>query len=70
MSQRTEFFFVGAHVLPAIMLASSGTDAAAAAVLSYLALLGMSLMSAMGDMPERQPVRIKSDDEQDIRHRR
>lgn len=70
MSQRTEFFFVGAHVLPAIMLASSGTDAAAAAVLSYFALLGMALMSALGDMPERQPVRIKSEEEHDIRRRR
>jgi hypothetical protein len=69
MSQRTQFFFTGAHVLPAVMLAANG-EAAGAAVLSYLALLGMALLSAVADEPARVPVRIKAEEERDIRRRR
>lgn len=69
MSQRTHFFFTGAHVLPAVMLAS-GDNAIGLAVLSYLALLGMALLSAVGDEPARVPVRIDSDEEREIRRRR
>lgn len=69
MSQRTHFLFTGAHVLPAVMLAGSDS-AIGLAVLSYLALLGMALLSAMGDEPARVPVRIESDEERDIHRRR
>jgi hypothetical protein len=69
MTQRTHFFFTGAHVLPAIMLAANG-ETTVMAVLTYLALLGVALLSAMGEEHTRVPVRIKADEERDIHRRR
>ncbi len=71
MAERTTFYFTGAHALPAVMIAMNA-DAAGLAILAYLALLGVALISALGE--ERQepgkPIRIEADEERDSRHKR
>lgn len=69
MSQRTHFLFTGAHVLPAVMVAANA-DNAAIGVLTYLPLLGVALLSAMNEQKTAIAVRIRADEEQDIRRRR
>lgn len=71
MAERTQFLFTGAHVLPAVMVAMNGS-AAGIAVLTYLALLALALLSALGDEspPAQVPVRIDSDEEREIRRKR
>ena len=64
MAERTTFYFTGAHALPAVMVAING-EAAALAVLAYVALLGAALLSAMRDERNEagEPIRIESDSE-------
>ncbi|MBU0603131.1 MAG: hypothetical protein KKD25_12110 [Gammaproteobacteria bacterium] len=71
MSERTRFLFTGAHALPAIMIAMN-VEAAGLAVLSYLALLGVALLSAVGDEGGAPGVaiRIDKDEDQDIHRKR
>ncbi len=71
MAERTRFLFTGAHVLPAVMVAMNGS-AAGVAVLTYLALLALALLSALGDErpPAQVPVRVERDEEREIRRKR
>ena len=71
MAELTRFFFTGAHALPAVMLAMNG-ETAGLAVLTYLALLGVALLSAMHaeDSPARVAVRIDADEEREVRRKR
>ncbi len=64
MAERTTFYFTGAHALPAIMVAING-EAAALAVIAYVALLGAALLSAMRDERDEpgDPIPIESDSE-------